>query len=160
MVKSIFLKFLLVAVGLLIVVAVLFCDQIRTMVPDWLMGDVSGQPTLSDSDLAFVRDVKLMDPSTPIAKVSVTNLSVISHSGADATIGMTLSSSAPETRYPSLRIFLRSGERVVRTIELKPTEYGHGRILLSEKIQIPIALRSGETGFTVQAHYESAGGTE
>ncbi|UVA77187.1 hypothetical protein [Pandoraea commovens] len=158
MVKSIFLKPFLIALALIIAIVVIFYQQIRTLAADWLLTDKSGQPTLVDSDLGSIKEVRLLDPSVSIAKVAVTNLSVISHQGSVATIGMTLSSSSPETRYPNLRIFLRSGDRGVRTIELKPTEYGHGTTLRSEKIQVPITLRLGETGFTAQAYYENAEG--
>ncbi len=156
--KSLILKFFLITLALLIGVVTLFFQQVRTMIPDWLFYDSAGQPTLSDSDLESIRQVKLLDQSVPIAKVSVTNLVVLSHESGTVTVGITVNSSSPEARYPNLRIFLRSGDRIVRTLVFKPEEYDHGTKLTSERVRIPIRVQAGESGFTAQAYYETTEG--
>ncbi|MGR9587109.1 hypothetical protein [Pandoraea sputorum] len=156
--KSFILKFLLLAFVLLVGVVTLFFQQVSTMIPESLFYDSTGQPTLSASDLASIRQVRLLDQSVPIARVSVTNLVVLSQESGTVTVGITVNSSSPETRYPHLRVFLRSGDRVVRTLIFKPTEYEHGTKLTSERVRIPIRVQAGETGFTAQAYYDNSEG--
>jgi hypothetical protein len=154
--KSLFVRWALIIGGLAIAVICFFFHQLWTTGVAWVASDYEGQPVLSDSDLKSIRQVKFVSETAVLAHVAVSKLSVLSHDGNRATVGMQLTSSYPVTVYPNLRVLLKAGSRTVRTLELGPTEYPHSTRLQSEQIQVPIDLRAGETGFTADAYYPDA----
>ncbi|VVD30967.1 hypothetical protein [Paraburkholderia dioscoreae] len=155
--KSLFIKWLVITGGLLVAVFCFLSHEIWTIGSEWVSSADAGQPTLLDSDLGSVREVKFVDESASIAQVRVTKLAVVSHSGNSATVGIKLASSAPTQVYPSLRIFMKSGDRINRTVVLGPTQYAHGSNLTDEEVRIPLTLEAGETGFTAEAISAAAG---
>ncbi|ANB78010.1 MAG: hypothetical protein RXR20_02565 [Paraburkholderia sp.] len=155
--KSIFYKWLFILGGLIVAIFTVFFQQVRAVSADWLSSSPPGEATLLDSDLGSIKEVKFVDEGASIAYVTVGELAVISHQGSNALVGISLHSNAPTSTYPSLRIFLKSGTRTVRTLVLGPTEYTHGGSLVTEQVRIPISLLSGESSFTAQAFYADAG---
>ncbi|CAE6842433.1 hypothetical protein [Paraburkholderia aspalathi] len=155
--KSLFYKWLFIIGGLAVAVFTVFFQQVRAVSSDWLSPSSAGQPMLVDSDLGSIKEIKFVDESASIARVTVGELTVISHEGGSVLVGIKLRSSAPTSAYPSLRIFLKSGTRTVRTLVLGPTEYAHGSSLTSEQVRIPISLHPGESSFTAQAFFADYG---
>ncbi|RNM03049.1 hypothetical protein [Ralstonia pseudosolanacearum] len=154
--KSLFLRWALIGGGLAIAVICFFFHQLWTAGVAWVASDYEGQPVLADADLKSLRGVKFVSEAAMLAQVSVDHLAVLAHEGSRATVSMQLTSSYPVTVYPTLRVFLKAGERTVRTLELGPTEYAHASRLQSEQVRVPIDLRPGETGFTAKAYYPDA----
>lgn len=154
--KSLFIKWLVITGGLLVAAFCFLSHEIWSIGSAWISSADAGQPTLLDSDLGSLREVKFVDESAS-TRVTVTKLAVVSHSGNSATVGIKLDSSAPTNVYPSLRIFMKSGTRIDRTVVLSPTQYAHGSSLTAEEVRIPLTLEAGETGFTAEAFNAGAG---
>lgn len=155
--KSIFYKWLFITGGLIVAVFAVFFQQIRAVGADWLSSATPGEPTLLDSELGSIKEVRFVDEGSSVAHVTVGQLVVISHQGSNVLVGIGLRSDAPTGTYPGLRIFLKSGTRAARTLVLGPTEYAHGDSLTSEQVRIPVVLLPGETSFTAQAFYADGG---
>jgi hypothetical protein len=151
--KSLFVKWLVIIGGLFVATFCFLFHEVMAIGTEWVSSADAGQPTLLDSDLGSISEVRFVDEAANIAQVKVGKLAVISHDGNNATIGIKLISSAPTSVYPSLRIFLKSGARTVRSVLLAPTQYAHGSNLTSEEVRIPLSLQAGESGFTAQAFY-------
>jgi hypothetical protein len=155
--KSLFYKWLFTIGALLVVIFCVFFPQVRAISSDWFSFSAAAGSALVDSDLGAIKEVKFVDEREIIAQVSAGDLRVLAHSGHSATIGVKLTSTAPTDVYPSLRIFLKTGNQTGRTLVLGPTQYAHGSTLVSEQVTIPISLLPGETGFTAQAFYAASG---
>jgi hypothetical protein len=73
-------------------------------------------------------------------------------------LAFTLASNAVGSDYPSLRVTLSprdgSSERIV---EFGPGDYGHGKELSSERIELTLDVRDGETRAVIQPYYGAGG---
>lgn len=151
--KGLFIKWALTWLAIGVAIFCVFFPQVRAVAGNWLYGNDSGSPVLSDADLGGIRAVKFLPPGESIVKVDVSNLHVIDHGAGYASVGITLASSQPTTRYPSLKIFLQAGGQTVRTVVIPPTDYPHQSTLTSEEVKVTLTLHAGETGFTAAAIY-------
>ena len=155
--KALLIKWALTFLAIGIALACVFFPQIRDVTANWISGNDVGIPTLSDADLGSLREVKFLPVGESIVKVDVSNLHVIEHGTGHATVGITLTSSEPTPRYPSLEIYLQSGRQTVRTVMISPAAYPHQATLSSEQVTVTLTLHPGETGFTARAFYGDGG---
>jgi hypothetical protein len=156
--KALFIKWVVTLGALTIAIICVFFAQVRAVTGDWLSGQSAGLPSLQDSDLGSIQAVKFLPPGESVVKVGVSELHVLAHGPGYATIGMTLTSNEATSLYPSLRIYLKAGQRLVRTLVVPPTRYEHQASLLSEQVSVTVTLQPGETGFTASAFYGAGGG--
>jgi hypothetical protein len=156
-VKGLFIKWALTFLAIGIALVCVFFPEIRAVTGNWISGNDGGMPTLSDADLGSLRAVKFLPVGESIVKVDVSSLHVIEHGPGYATVGITLTSSEPTSRYPSLKIYLQSGRQTVRTVVISPAAYQHQATLSSEQVTLTLTLHPGETGFTAGAFYGDGG---
>ncbi|WP_423383474.1 hypothetical protein [Burkholderia sp. LMG 32019] len=155
--KSLFLKWLTTGAVLSIALIWTFFTQLCSIAADWMASRDPSQRVLLDTDIAAVRTVKFLPPEQQVTNVTVSDLRVLAHAGATATVEMLLTSSQPTTLYPTIRVYLRAGEKTVRTVVYRPVEYAHRERLETEPIRLNIALQPGETGFTASAFFDFGG---
>ncbi|WP_454875156.1 hypothetical protein [Paraburkholderia xenovorans] len=154
--KGLFIRWTVTFAAIGIAIAWAFFPQIRSVAADWYSGN-AGMPTLQDSDLANIRNIKFLGRDQIITDVRVSDLRVVAAAPGFATIAMTLASSEPTALYPSLRIYLQANHRTVRTLVIGPGDYEHQTSLGNELVKVSIRLQPGETGFTASAFYDAGG---
>ncbi|KGC70054.1 hypothetical protein DP57_6124 [Burkholderia pseudomallei] len=155
--KSLFFKWLMTSVVLLIALIWTFFTQLWSIAADWMATRDPNQPVLSNTDLRAIRTVKFLPIEQQVTNVTVSDLRVLAHAGATATVEMLLTSDQPTTLYPAIRVYLRAGEKTVRTVVYRPAEYAHRERLETEPIRLNITLQPGETGFTASAFFDFGG---
>ncbi|MGY6258945.1 hypothetical protein ACXIVK_36490 [Paraburkholderia caledonica] len=154
--KALFIRWTLTFAAIGVAVVWAFFPQIRGVAADWYSGN-TGMPTLLDSELSNVREIKFLGRDQIITNVTVSDLRVVAAAQGSATVGLTLASSEPTALYPSLRIYLQANHQTVRTVVIGPGDYEHQATLVSEPVRVSIRLQPGETGFTASAFYGAGG---
>lgn len=163
-VKGLFIKWIIMSLALLVAVGYFLIRQLNNIGFGFGSGaqPEEAEAVIVDADLPALRAVRLVpeaDLAAPAkAAVSVSGLRVITKIGNVVTIGLHLSA-APETaEYPTIRVYLQSNGKTVRTVDFAPQRYSHGTRLFEEDVRLPITLHEGETGCTASVLSTGDGG--
>ena len=117
-----------------------------------------GEAGLSQKELATMTGYKLVPAKNNVDQVRAQRVKVVGRNGQARTLAFTLDSTAPNNDYPSLRITLsqRDGSQA-RIVELAPSEYGHGKELTSERVEVTLDVRDGESRAVIEPFYGPGG---
>ncbi|MDF0506674.1 hypothetical protein POK33_38635 [Burkholderia cenocepacia] len=134
-----------------------FFAQLWAIASDWMGARDGGAHVLSAKELAGIRAIRYLPVDRQVTTLTISDLRVLGHSGQTATVELQLTSSQPTSLYPAIRVYLQAGNRTVRTVLYRPTEYAHRDRLESEPVRLTLPLQAGETGFTAAAYFDFSG---
>lgn len=117
-----------------------------------------GDVGLTQRDMAIVAGYKLVPARNNADQVHAQRVQVVGRNGQSRTLAFRLSSSAPDNDYPSLRVTLsqRDGSHP-RVVELAPADYGHGKELTSERVELTLDVMDGESRAVIEPFYGPGG---
>ena len=117
-----------------------------------------GDAGVSDKDLASMTGYKLVPVRNNADQVRAQRVHVVGRNGQARTLAFTLASTAPDNDYPSLRITLsqRDGSQP-RIVEFAPSGYSHGKLLSSERVELTLDVRDGESRAVIEPFYGPGG---
>ena len=117
-----------------------------------------GDTGLTKHELAGITSYKLVPAHNNADQVHAARVHVVSRNGQERTLSFLLESTSPDNDYPGLRITLsqRDGSQP-RVVELSPSEYGHGKQLASEHVEVTLDVHDGEARAVIEPFYGPGG---
>ena len=113
---------------------------------------------LTQQQLNGITGFKLVPARNNVDQVHAQMVHVVGRNGQARRLAFTLSSSVPSNDYPSLRVTLsqRDGSQG-RVIEFAPADYGHGKELSREQVELTVDVRDGESRAVIEPFYGPGG---
>jgi hypothetical protein len=117
-----------------------------------------GDMGLTQREMASVTGYKLVPARNNADQVHAQRVHVVGRNAQARTLAFTLASTAPNNDYPSLRVTLsqRDGSQA-RIVEFAPSEYGHAKELSSERVEVTVEVRDGESRAVIEPFYGPGG---
>jgi hypothetical protein len=151
-------KYLFIFAILTISVLAVFWRELVDTVKDGALSvwstDVVQEP-MHDSDFSRIKEIRFARESNDISQIRVDDLRIVGHTDAAVVLSMKLTSRSSGNDYPSLRVAVLSGTGAhLRSIEVGPSDYAHGSVLIAETIELHVPYRPGDASFSVAAFYK------
>ena len=117
-----------------------------------------GDIGLTQREMATVTGYKLAPARNNADQVHAQRIHVVGRNGQTRTLAFTLASTAPNNDYPSLRVTMsqRDGSQP-RIVEFSPADYGHAKELSSERVELTLEIREGESRAVIEPFYGPGG---
>ena len=111
---------------------------------------------LATDDMRLVTGYKLAPGRNNADQIRAEHVHVVARSDAARTLAFELISMSPNNDYPSLRLtFMRRDGSQARVVEFGPSQYGHGKALTAEPVELTVPIGEGETRALVEAFYQT-----
>lgn len=117
-----------------------------------------GNTGLTKREMAGITGYKLVPARNNVDQVHAQRVHLVGRNGQERTLAFTLESTTPGNDYPGLRITLsqRDGSQP-RIVELAPSQYGHGKELATERVEVTLEVHEGESRAVVEPFYGPGG---
>lgn len=111
---------------------------------------------LTNDDMKLVTGYKLAPGRNNADQIRAEHVHVFGRSDTARTLAFELVSTSPNNDYPSLRLTLmrRDGGQP-RVVEFGPSQYGHGKALTAERVELTVPVGEGEARAVVEAFYQT-----
>lgn len=120
-------------------------------------GEARAGERLAPGDLHRIVGFRLKDPTRDLAAIEVRRLSASVAEGGVADVAFDLVNLG-EARFPHLRLYLQdSANRVLRTVELSPKDYGAGGDFSVQHVKVRVQLKGSEKRVAVAPFFEGVG---
>lgn len=117
-----------------------------------------GDTGLTQREMAEATGFKLVPARNNADQLHAQRVHVVRRNGQTRTLAFTLASTAPDNDYPSLRVTMsqRDGSQA-RVVEFSPSDYGHAKELSSERVELTLEVRDGESRAVIEPFYGPGG---
>lgn len=113
-----------------------------------------GDTGLTKHEMASITGYKLVPAHNNADQVHAQRVHVVGRNGQERTLAFTLESTSADNDYPALRVtFSQRDGSLPRVVEIGPTEYGHGKALASEHVELTLEVREGEARAIIEPFY-------